>query len=68
MSEKRNNSANGLPFCLHLRDTDKMTLKNITSLKNNNANSDKTKINQVQKKIFYTKVFKIDQLDTSTTD
>ena len=57
MSEKINNPANGLPFCVHLRDTEKKTLKKLSSLKTNNANFDKTNKNLVQKKIFLSKVF-----------
>ena len=52
---KDKNPANGVQFGVHLRDTEKKTLKNLSSLKTNKANSDKTKINQVQKKIILDK-------------
>ena len=44
------------------------TLKSLSSLKTYNANSDKTKINQVQKKIILYRSCLLYQLDTSTTD
>ena len=52
---KDKNPANGLHFGVHLINTEKKTLKNLSSLKTNNTNSDKTKKNQVQKKIILDK-------------
>ena len=44
---------------LHLKDTKKKTLKNLKSFKIKHANSDKTKINQVQKKLILDKSLSI---------